>query len=272
MLERKQIIAGLIAAGLSIMLAGASVAATITPIYDANMTQAQKDIVQQKINLWQPRLAKNISITIDFANADLGAAQFGLVGRARPWMEPFIAHLPSGEDLALAETDQFQQDPNGKPTHARIRFNSNAAVSWHYGGTPVPGDKYDFWTVVNHELVHALGFTVNYTRFGAAITPGPGDKRTFSCGGTTATLTPSDEGTHLDPTAHPGDLMNPTINMGERRTPSTLVINMLTCIWPLFFSYPALGTWGLIVLVVAIVAVALWAMRRRTTAGVTPRT
>lgn len=271
MLDRKQVTAGLIAACLSIMLAGASLAATITPNYDANMTQAQKDIIQEKINLWQPRLAQNINITIDFANADLGSTQYGLVGRARPWVEPFIAHLPTGEDLALAETDQFQEDANGKPTHARIRFNSNAAVPWHYGGTPVPGDKYDFWTVVNHELVHALGFTVNYTKFAAKVTPGPGDKRTVTCGGKTMTLTPSGEGTHTDPATHPNDLMNPTINKGERRTPTALLISLLACIWPRIIGGSALGTWGMIILVVAIVAAALWGMKRRRIAGAAGR-
>ena len=80
-----------------------------------------------------------------------------------------------------------------------------------------------------------------------------------------ATLTPSDEGTHLDPTAHPGDLMNPTLT--ERRTPSTLVINMLTCVWPCFVEYPTLNKWGLILLVLALAQEPLWVMRRRRTAG-----
>ena len=267
---RRRLIAVIIAAALGMIFVEASLAANITPIYDANVTQAQKDIIQAKIDLWKPRLSKNINLVIDFANADLGATQFGLIGRARQGEEPFIAILSGGEQLTLGVTDQFQET-QGKPTHARIRFNSNAAVNWHYGGAPVPVDKFDFWTVVNHEIVHAAGFSVNYTVFAAKVTPGPGDKRTFTCGGTTATLTPSDEGTHLDPTAHPGDLMNPTLNMGERRTPSTLVINMLTCVWPLFVEYPTLNKWGLILLVLALAAVALWVMRRRRTAGAMSR-
>lgn len=265
-----KVIAAVVTACLGVMLGGACLAATITPNYHANITPAQKAVIQEKIALWQPRLAEGIRITIDFANADLGGLQFGPSIGAGAGVELFIGQLPSGEQLTLAETDQFVEDAKRRPTHARIQFNSNAKVKWDYDGAPFPDSTYDFWTVVNHEIVHAVGFTVSYTRFAAKVKAGPGDKRTYTCGTTTATLTaltPADSCTHLDSDTHPGDLMTRDLGWQTRRSPSDLDIKMLTCVWPLLVSYPALGKWGMIALLLALATVALWATRRRTTPG-----
>jgi len=76
---------------------------------------------------------------------------------------------------------------------------------------------------MNHEIAHALGFTVFNSRFDRNVTDGPGDNRTYNAGGVpTATLTPSNQGTHTDAGTHPNDLMNPTIGTGTRRLPSQL--------------------------------------------------
>jgi hypothetical protein len=66
--------------------------------------------------------------------------------------------LAEDSRTTLAEADNFTSDANGRPTGARITINSNPAVSWYDGLDPnVPSDRYDLYTVVNHELAHALG-------------------------------------------------------------------------------------------------------------------
>ncbi len=233
-----------------LLLPAVSLAMDIIPNYDANLSQAQKDILDAKIALWEARLCSSIVVTIDFSNADLGVS-FSTKPEAPAQTELVTTYTPMGEWLTLGVTDQFQERPDGTPQSARIRFNSNAAVTWHYGGVPVPAGQFDFWTIANHEIVHAIGFTVNYTRFAAQVTPGPDDNRTYTCGATTATLTPADEGTHLDDTAHPGSLMNSTIGTGERRTPSPLEIAMLNCPWEYataveLSTFSAVGrSWGI---------------------------
>jgi hypothetical protein len=237
----------LAAFGILLLVPAMSSGMDIVPNYDPNITQAQRDILNQKIALWEERLCCDIVLNIDFSNEDLGGLLL-ILPQAAPGEELAIGILPSGEWLPLGVADQFEEDAQGRPTHTRIRFNSNSAVNWHYGGEPVPNDAYDFWTVANHEIVHACGFTVNYSLFAACVgDPNPDGTRPFNCDGVTATLTPEDQGTHLDPDTHPGDLMNPTLNQGERRTPSQLVIDMLRCIWPCA-DIPTLNEWGMIIL------------------------
>jgi hypothetical protein len=249
--------------GFLLLVPRISIAMDIVPNYDPNITAQQKAILDEKIALWEDRLCCDIVLTIDFSNADLGDPFFGSPPKAVPGMELVIGTLPTGEFLTLGETDQFQEDPvSKKPTHARIRFNNNPTVPWHYGGIPVPADKYDFWTVANHEIVHACGFTVNNSKFNSNVDP---VTRIFTCGSITAQLTPAEQGTHLDPGTHPGDLMEPTLGKGERRTPSQLSINMLRCKFPCEPPIPSLTQWGLIVLILGVVAAAIWSFlwRRR---------
>jgi hypothetical protein len=221
-----------LATGLTsiLLIAGMCYAMDIVPHYDANITQDQKDILNQKIALWEARLCSSIVVDITFKNEDLGSYYSGMPP-APAGMELAIGAGETGEWASLGVTDQFQERDDDTPQSARIRFNSNAAIPWHYGDVPVPADKYDFWTTANHEIAHAAGFTTSYTKFAEKVTPGPGDKRTFTCGATTATLTPADEGTHLDPDTHPARLMNPSMNKGERRNASQLEIDMLTGPW-----------------------------------------
>lgn len=209
-------------------------AVDIQPNYDPNITAEQKAVIEAKIALWEQRLPHQSPehvVTISFANADLGTLLVA-IGPDAEWVLADGSGLRGDEGLELGVTDNFTNNADGRPTGARIRFNSNAAVSWHTGLTePVPADKYDFWTVVNHEIAHALGFTVNNPRFRRNVTTTAGGGRRYEGGGEggtpTGTLTPADQGTHTDPGTHPGDLMNPNLPKGVRRAPSQLDIDIL---------------------------------------------
>jgi hypothetical protein len=207
-------------------------AVDIRPQFDSNVSAAQKAVINKKIELWEKRLPHQNPehvVTVDFRNADLGSLFLG----ALPGVEPVRTDsgaLTLGEETTLAQADNFEEDSDGRPTKGRITINSNSAVTWHNGLTePVPAGRHDLWTVVNHELMHVLGFTVQNSRFRRNVTNLPGGKRKYtgSGGSPTGTLTPSGEGTHLDPGSHSGDLMNPGIPAGKRIKPSPLDIGIL---------------------------------------------
>ncbi|MEW6251408.1 MAG: hypothetical protein AB1716_12230 [Planctomycetota bacterium] len=206
----------------------------IQPRYDANVTAAQRAVIEAKIALWEGRLPHQNPehvVVIDFRNADLGLLFFFM----RPGVEPLLTYagdVVTDGGTTLAETDNFTNDADGRPTGARITINNNAAVPWYEGLDPnVPNDKYDLYTVINHELCHALGFTTQNPRFNRNVVNTPGGGRKYEGGGAGGTpggtLTPPGGGTHLDPNAHPGDLMNPELPKGTRRTPSQTDIDIL---------------------------------------------
>jgi hypothetical protein len=223
-----------------------ALAVDIVPVYDANVTPAQKAVIDAKIALWEGRLPHQNPehvVTIDFSNADLGTDYFVFGPDAEVvWGQPNL--VTGAEGATLASTDNFTNDADGRPTGARIRINSNAAIPWYNGTDPnVPADKYDLWTVINHELMHALGFTMNNPRFARNVTlvGDPNDPNTppdpntaprkyegGSEGGTpTAPITPKSTGTHTDPNSDPNSVMNPTVPKGARKTPSQNDIDVL---------------------------------------------
>lgn len=181
-----------------------------------NLTPAQRSVVDAKVQIWEAYFPKSPGhiVSLTFNNADLGAVRLAPI--------PGVEFVRGTEGTTLAQTGGFTEDVIGRPTGASITINNNAAVSWYTGLTgPVPAGQTDLYTVLNHEICHALGFTINNSRFNDHVTENSDGSRTYNDGGNpTATLTPEDEGTHLDPTAHPNDLMNPTIPAGQRRTAS----------------------------------------------------
>jgi hypothetical protein len=217
----------------------AALAVHIVPTYNSNITAAQRAVIEAKIELWEARLPHQNPehvVAITFANGDLGSTFFlAPPGTEFVWADP--GQVRGAEGLTLAQTTNFTNDADGRPTGATITINNNSAVPWYEGLDPnVPADRYDLYTVINHEMAHALGFTVNNPRFARNVThildpndpntpPDPNTPRRYNGGGPDGTpggtLTPSGQGTHTDPGAHPGDLMNPALPMGTRRTPST---------------------------------------------------
>lgn len=138
-----------------------------------------------------------------------------------------------GTTIGLADT--YTQDTNGIPVSARIRMDST--TTWFVDPTPFDNSEYlpsatlpfeytggtddaanlDFLSVALHEIGHAVGWAVSFTRFNALTTNGPGSLRTFDANNFPVTLVAATAGTHPDPATHPGELMMPAINGGTRR-------------------------------------------------------
>ncbi len=237
-----------------------------------NLADSQRVSLSNYITAWEGHICCDNTLTIDFFNADLGGPSLELPNM-KAGVELFIGTSEKGEFITLAETDQFQPDGNGEPTHARIRFNNNLGIPWQCDfNQPLDPNKYDFFSVAHHELCHACGFTVNYNNFSSHVTSGPASFRTFTCDGFTVNLEPDTFGTHVCAdsifSCIPGDLMNRLIDKGVRRRPEQWHFFALNCAFSCskgnsVCDAPTLTEWGLVILVVLIVVSAWVVMRKR---------
>jgi DNA/RNA endonuclease G (NUC1) len=151
-----------------------------------------------------------------------------------------ITHLPTGQ---LAEATITGYDQLGRPNTATISIDDDAnGVGWFLDTTPQDNSeftgvdnylqatpnspasgKYDLLTTILHEMGHTLGIINGYSEFDKYV-----KGRQFITDTFTANLTP--DGSHLDTTFHPYDLMNTSLKPGVRKLPSTLNLAMIDAI------------------------------------------
>ncbi len=158
-----------------------------------------------------------------------------------------ISNLPSGQ---LAEATITSYNTNGTPKTATITIDDDAnGVGWFIdttpednsefrrrdGGTGGLGDyfiadsnseasgKYDLLTAILHEMGHTLGIINGYSELDKYVKGKKFTTNTF-----TANLTP--DGSHLDTTLYPYDLMNTSLKPGVRKLPSALNLAMIDAI------------------------------------------
>jgi DNA/RNA endonuclease G (NUC1) len=159
-----------------------------------------------------------------------------------------ITNLPTGQ---LAEGTITSYNPNGTPKTATITIDDDAnGVGWFIDPTPQDNSefqgvgvlgsggvgeyfqatansasygKYDLLTTILHEMGHTKGIINGYSEFDKYV-KGP----QFITDTFTANLTP--DGSHLDTTFHPYDLMNTSLKPGVRKLPSALNPAMINAI------------------------------------------
>jgi hypothetical protein len=177
------------------------------------------EVLEAASATWQTALGLEDPISIQFVVSDLGGTQLG-EGRA------------------------LQLDEDGRPTAGRVVIDDDAAgLGWFLdvdssefvdsgdgtsyvaaGGSEAEG-RYDLYTVLLHEIGHALGFGDFYSAFASQITTAGDGSLIFNGPGFTANI--ADDGLHVDSTAHAGDLMTSTLGTSMRRLPSALDIDIL---------------------------------------------
>jgi hypothetical protein len=156
--------------------------------------------------------------------------------------------LPTGQ---LAEGTITSYNPNGTPKTATITIDDDAnGLGWFLDSTPgdssefqgvgelgsggvgeyfqaapnsAASGKYDLLTAILHEMGHTLGIINGYSEFDKHIKNG-----IFTTDTLTTKLTP--DGSHLDSTLYPYDLMNTSLKPGVRKLPSTLDLAILNAI------------------------------------------
>ncbi|OGF22884.1 MAG: hypothetical protein A2V63_12025 [Candidatus Eisenbacteria bacterium RBG_19FT_COMBO_70_11] len=132
--------------------------ATITVSYLGTWDPAAQAAFQYAVDIWQTQITSAVPIAVE---ANWTALAPGVLGSAGPkgfwrnftgapqtdtWYPEALANHLSGSDL--------------NPANAEIAANFSSSFSnWYFGtgGNP-PAGKYDFVTVVMHELAHGLGF------------------------------------------------------------------------------------------------------------------
>ncbi len=224
----------------------AGLAVDIDPNFEGSICDAQQAVIEAKIEQWEDRLPHQDpehEVDINFKKEVLGTKAAGFY----PGVEFVLADtgapgiLGMAGQPTLARSGAFRYDDDGKPIRGTIIINDDPGISWYVDsndppaapGGSVPAGQYDLWTVINHELAHALGFAIKCPPFAAAVDYiDPNDPnnslRTYNAGGDpNAILVPEPDGTHLHPGYHPNDLMNPVIPTGVRRYPSEIDVNML---------------------------------------------
>ncbi len=120
----------------------------------------------------------------------------------------FLDLGPAVDGLTLS----VEEDPRGLPVTASIALNNNERA--YFDPDPltsddIPLDATDMLTAARHEIGHALGFDRRYSRFANCEQT----SQVFSCRNVAASLTGDDQ-PHLATSAHPSDLMNPTVQTG----------------------------------------------------------
>ena len=114
------------------------------------------------VAIWERHVASAVPIRIDAVWDDLGE---GLLGSAGPRLLSYAGSAPSGIEpntwypYALADAI-LGEDVEDAPGDFDVSATFNSDFDrWHFDtSTPAPSNRFDFATVVLHELGHGLGF------------------------------------------------------------------------------------------------------------------
>lgn len=123
----------------------------------SGFSQAAKDAFEAAVNVWESLIVSSEVIHVDASWTPLGS---GILGSAGP--ESFyLLGDNRAYPVALAEA-VCECNLNGSGAEIGTSFNS-AFSDWYLGTDGnAPSDKYDFYTVVLHELGHGLGFLSSF--------------------------------------------------------------------------------------------------------------
>jgi DNA/RNA endonuclease G (NUC1) len=171
----------------------------------------------------------------------------GLIQSPTPFnLKIEVTDLSTGQ---LAEATITGYDSNGRPNSGTLTLDTDGnSLGWFIDTTPddntefdqnltptafrattgAAAGKYDLLTTILHELGHLNGIISGNTAFDTHVQRIDGIP-TFIDGLLTATLTP--DGSHLDSTLYPYDLMNTSLKPGIRKLPSALDFSILNALW-----------------------------------------
>ncbi len=136
-------------------VSAASVATATIQVTYTDFPANAKAAFQAAVDEWQTMLVSTQVIHVDAAWTPMGATS-GLLGQAGP-SNFYLLSDNRWYPVALAEA-KCSCELNGSKREISAAFNSDFG-SWYLGSDgAAPSNKYDFETVVLHELGHGLGF------------------------------------------------------------------------------------------------------------------
>jgi len=128
-----------------------------------NFPEAAKTAFQYAVDIWQTLIASDIPIHVTATWKSLSASTLGSCGPSDYYKnfnstEKVNCYYP----VALAEKMLGEEINGADNPDIEASFNKDFN-NWYFGTDGnTPADKYDFVTVVLHELTHGLGFTGNF--------------------------------------------------------------------------------------------------------------
>ncbi|MFO1119263.1 MAG: hypothetical protein U1E38_03755 [Rhodospirillales bacterium] len=130
-------------------------AATFVVTY-TGFSAAAKAAFQRAVNIWAGQVTSSIPITISATYQPLGT---GVLGQAGPssFYRDFSGAPKTGTWYAVALANKRYGKRISTAPDIVASFSSNFP-NWHFGTGPAPAGKYDFTSVVLHEIGHGLGF------------------------------------------------------------------------------------------------------------------
>lgn len=117
-----------------------------------------KQAFQKAVDIWEHLIYSDVPIRVTANWVDLDRSILGSAGTSQ-WVKDFDAarYVDTYYPIALAEKLAGKPLNSDKEEDIYCSFNKN--VNWHFDEPEaISGSKYDFTTVVLHELAHGLGF------------------------------------------------------------------------------------------------------------------
>ena len=118
-------------------------------------TPAARAAFQRAVNLWSAQLTSTVPITITARYTPLGAGVLGSAGPSFIWRD-FAGAPQAGTWYVDALANKRRGAQLDASPDIVADFSSNFP-NWHFGTGPAPAGRYDFTTVVMHEIGHGLG-------------------------------------------------------------------------------------------------------------------
>lgn len=112
---------------------------------------------QRAVDYWAGQVSSSVPITVKATYRNLGSPNvLGSAGPSFVWRN--FTGAPA-RDTFYVDAIANKRAGNQLDASPDIVANFNSAfTNWHFGSTAAPGGKYDFQSVVTHELGHGLGF------------------------------------------------------------------------------------------------------------------
>jgi hypothetical protein len=147
-------------------LVSGEASATVSVNYIGTWDQAARDAFQAAVNVWAATISSPVPITVDANWRTLGSGVLGSSGATFIYAN-FGAGTPGTYYHAALASKLLGTDVDPSASDITANFNS-AFTSWYFGTDGLtPVSKYDFMSVVLHELGHGLGFSGSATSNGS---------------------------------------------------------------------------------------------------------
>jgi hypothetical protein len=198
-----------------LFLPEAAWACQIQAVFSSDFTQQEKDCALAAISEWQCAIQNNFT----FANLqfDIGTDTPGLAGTQMNWVGDGPAPSPWWPGVSM---------------EIQLSANYISQISFDATG-PVPSNMYDGLSIFRHELCHALGFDEWYDAFNLHLGTDAAGARTYHAfAGFSVGITPQGQGTHMDDSNYPDDLMVAGLPPGVRRPISAIDLAVLSDAYP----------------------------------------